>query len=105
MFKISEKLNSRFGGGLGYKTPTIFTEESERIQYRNVRPIDSDSNSLEKSYGFNFDVNYKTNLTDELSLSINQLFFYTNVNKPLILTPISSTDSQFINIDGFLDTK
>ena len=105
LFKLSDKLNSRFGGGLGYKTPTIFTEESERIQYRNVRPIDSDSNSLEKSYGFNFDVNYKTNLTDELSLSINQLFFYTNVNKPLILTPISSTDSQFINIDGFLDTK
>ena len=105
LFKISDKLNSRVGGGLGYKTPTIFTEESERIQYRNVRPIDSDSNSLEKSYGFNFDVNYKTNLTDELSLSINQLFFYTNVNKPLILTPISSTDSQFINIDGFLDTK
>ena len=33
------------------------------------------------------------------------MFFYTNVNKPLILTPISSTDSQFINIDGFLDTK
>ena len=105
LFKLSDKLNSRVGGGLGYKTPTIFTEESERIQYRNVRPIDSDSNSLEKSYGFNFDVNYKTNLTDELSLSINQLFFYTNVNKPLILTPISSTDSQFINIDGFLDTK
>ena len=66
LFKLSDKLNSRFGGGLGYKTPTIFTEESERIQYRNVRPIDSDSNSLEKSYGFNFDVNYKTNLTDEL---------------------------------------
>jgi iron complex outermembrane receptor protein len=105
LFKISEKLNSRFGGGLGYKTPTIFTEESERIQYRNVRPIDSNSNSLEKSYGFNFDVNYKTNLTVELSLSINQLFFFTNVNKPLILTPIANNESQFININGFLETK
>ena len=105
LFKISDKLNSRVGGGLGYKTPTIFTEESERIQYRNIRPIDSESNTLEKSYGFNFDVNYKTNLTDDLSLSLNQLFFYTNVDKPLILTPISSTDSQFININGYLDTK
>lgn len=105
LFKISDKLNSRFGAGLGYKTPTVFTEESERIQYRNIRPIDSESNTLEKSYGFNFDVNYKTNLTDELSLSVNQLFFYTNVDKPLILTPISSTDLQFINIDGYLDTK
>jgi hypothetical protein len=31
-FKISPKFSSRLGGGLGYKTPTIFTEESESIQ-------------------------------------------------------------------------
>ena len=70
LFRISPKLSSRLGGGLGYKTPTIFTEESESIQYKNVLPINSDINKLEKSYGFNFDVNYKTHLTDALSLSV-----------------------------------
>ena len=88
LFKISDKLSSRIGGGLGYKAPTIFTEESERIQYKDVLPIDSDFNSLERSYGANFDFNYKTNITDEVSFSINQLFFYTYINNPLILTPL-----------------
>ena len=105
LFKINPKLTSRIGGGLGYKTPTIFTEESERIQYQNVLPINSDFNKLEKSYGANFDVNYKTNITEDISLSINQLFFYTNVDNPLILTSLPNNIYQFVNVDGYLDTK
>jgi outer membrane receptor for ferrienterochelin and colicin len=105
LFKITPKLTSRLGGGLGYKTPTIFTEESERIQYQNVLPINSDFNKLEKSYGANFDVNYKTNITEDISLSINQLFFYTNVDNPLILTSLPDNIYQFVNVDGYLDTK
>lgn len=105
LFKINNQLTSRVGGGLGYKTPTIFTEESERIQYQKVRPIDSDFNTLEKSYGVNFDINYKTYITDDLSLTVNQLFFFTNVDNPLVLTPLSNGDYQFVNIDGYLDTK
>lgn len=105
LFKVTDKFSSRIGGGLGYKTPTIFTDESERIQYQNVLPIDSDFNSLEKSYGANFDLNYKTNIADEISFSINQLFFYTRINNPLILTPFSNATFQFINIDGHIDTK
>lgn len=105
LFKINNQLTSRVGGGLGYKTPTIFTEESERIQYQKVRPIDSDFNTLEKSYGVNFDINYKTYITEDLSLTVNQLFFFTNVDNPLVLTPLSNGDYQFVNIDGYLDTK
>ncbi|SHL08400.1 TonB-dependent receptor plug domain-containing protein [Flavobacterium xanthum] len=105
LFRISPKLSSRLGGGLGYKTPTIFTEESESIQYQNVLPINSDINKLEKSFGFNFDVNYKTHITDALSLSVNQLFFYTKVNNPLILTPLANDTFQFLNVDGNLNTK
>jgi len=105
LFKITPKLTSRLGGGLGYKTPTIFTEESERIQYQNVLPINSDFNKLEKSYGVNFDVNYKTNISEDISLSINQLFFYTNIDNPLILTSLPDNIYQFVNVDGYLDTK
>lgn len=105
LFKINSKFTSRLGGGLGYKTPTIFTEESERIQYRNVLPINSDFNTLEKSYGLNFDVNYKTNITEDISLSLNQLFFYTNVDSPLILTSLPNNIYQFVNVDGYLNTK
>lgn len=104
-FTITEKLTSRLGGGLGYKTPTIFTEESERIQYQNVLPINSDLNKLETSYGANFDVNYKTRIADVISLNVNQLFFYTYINDPLLLSSQPTGNLQFINSGGFIDTK
>lgn len=105
LFRINNQLTSRIGGGLGYKTPTIFTEESERIQYQNVQPINSDFNSLEKSYGVNFDINYRTDITDEISLSVNQLFFFTHVDQPLILKSLSDDSYQFVNVDGYLDSR
>ena len=86
LFKFSSKLSSRVGGGMGYKTPTIFTEESERLLYKNVLPIDPDENEMEKSYGVNADINYRTKFADDkISFSINHLFFYTRIHDPLIL--------------------
>ncbi|MFY0482449.1 TonB-dependent receptor [Flavobacterium sp. PLA-1-15] len=104
LFKWSTKFTSRFGGGLGYKTPTIFTDESERIQFRNVLPISTSQNVLEKSYGVNIDGNYKTNL-DELSISINQLFFFTKLNRPLLLEMLQNGNYQFINSFGHITSK
>ena len=105
LFTINEKLSSRLGGGLGYKAPTIFTEDSERIQYQNVLPISSSLNKLETSYGGNFDINYKTALGDEMTFSINQLLFYTYLNNPLLLSQLPNGTYQFINANGFIDTK
>ena len=103
LFKPSASFSSRIGGGMGYKPPTIFTEESERLQYSQVLGIDA-SNKLERSYGFNADVNYKTKLFDAVSFSINQLFFYTRINQPLLLqsTPNSR---KFVNSSGHIDTR
>lgn len=105
LFKISKKLSSRIGGGFGYKAPTIFTEESERIQFQNVLPIDENINVLERSYGGNFDLNYKTFIGEEVSFSINQLFFYTYLDRPLLLEFQPSGLYQFDNIQGYIDTR
>lgn len=106
LLKFSPAFTSRIGGGLGYKAPTIFTEESERIQYQGVLGIDKDKNRLEHSYGGNWDVNYQTMLfNDRLSLSINQLFFYTYITKPLILKPTGNANYRFENISGHIDTR
>ena len=86
LFKFTPKLSSRIGGGMGYKTPTIFTEESERLLYKNVLPIDPDENEMESSYGVNADINYRTRFADDkISFSINHLFFYTRIHDPLLL--------------------
>lgn len=105
LFQIANGLTSRIGGGFGYKTPTIFTEESERIQYQNVIPIDDNTNKLEKSYGANADINYRTNIGDDWTFSINHLFFYTYLDNPLLLQNIATNTYQFINSSGYIHTK
>lgn len=105
LFTLSPKLSSRLGGGLGYKTPTIFTEETERIQFQSVLPISSDSNRLEKSYGVNFDMNYRGKLFGRLSISVNQLFFYTRINNPLLVAAAGNNLFQLKNSAGHYDTR
>lgn len=104
LFKASQSFSSRIGGGFGYKAPTIFTEESERLQYQNVLPISSERNKLEKSYGGNLDLNYRTQL-GEVGISINHLFFYTYLNDPLNLSLLGDGTYEFENLSGFTDSK
>jgi outer membrane receptor for ferrienterochelin and colicins len=104
LYKASPAFSSRIGGGFGYKAPTIFTEESERMQYQNVLPISSDRNELEKSYGANWDLNYRTELGD-VGLSVNHLFFYTYLNHPLFLSATGDGAYEFVNLAGYTDSK
>ncbi len=105
LFKISDKLTSRLGGGLGYKAPTIFTEESERIQYQNVLRVSPLMNKLERSYGANWDINYRTMLGDEITFSINHLLFYTYLTDPLLMERTPGNPFTFINLDGHIDSR
>ena len=105
LFNITPKLTSRIGGGLGYKTPTIFTEESERLQYKNVLGVDDEVNKLERSYGVNADINYKTRFTDgDVSFSVNHLFFYTRIADPLLLQPYGS-NYRIYTASGHIDSR
>ena len=105
LFKFTPKLSSRIGGGLGYKTPTIFTEESERLQYKNVLPVDDNVNQMERSYGVNADINYKTTWADgDIKFSINHLFFYTRITHPLLLQPLGA-NYRFNTVAGHIDSR
>lgn len=105
-FKITDKFSSRLEGGFGYKAPTIFTEDSERLQYQNVLPIDKDKNKLERSYGLNMDFNYTTSFCEgDITFSANQLFFYTYLNNPLLLQPAADGLYKLNNIAGNTDSK
>jgi iron complex outermembrane receptor protein len=106
LYKITDKLTSRFGGGLGYKTPTIFSEETEEKAFQNINPLDFSKVSPEKSYGLNADINYKATIFDEVNFSINQLFFYTIIKNPLVLNPvIASNNFAFENANGNIESK
>jgi len=78
--------------------PTYFNEETEENGY-NINPVSFRSLKAEKSYGVNADINYKT-VIDETTITINQLFFYTYLNNPVILQ-----NNELINATGYIDTK
>ncbi|MCS3800827.1 TonB-dependent receptor domain-containing protein [Niastella sp. OAS944] len=108
MYKFNRHFTSRVGWGLGYKAPNIFSEEAEEKSFRNIQPLaQSVTTKTERSNGFNVDVNYKGRLTDEVSISINQLFFYTGLKDPLLLDTLPQTNGNyaFYNANGSLTAK
>ncbi len=103
MWRIAPKITTRLGGGFGYKTPSPFTEESERVQFQHVLPIDANLSKNERSVGGNWDINYRTTVGG-VSVSLNHLFFYTRLNRPLILENIAG-QLAFRNAVGHIDTR
>ncbi|HTL08893.1 MAG TPA: TonB-dependent receptor, partial [Chitinophagaceae bacterium] len=105
LFTLAPQLTSRLGAGVGYKTPNIFTEDAERIQFENVLPVNAQANRLERSYGGSFDFNYRHSFAGgRLRWSINQLFFFTRINHPLLLTQQGNMYA-LLNNDGYMDSK
>ncbi len=106
LYKNDSGFSSRFGGGLGYKTPDIFTEEAEFVNFENVLGIDQNSLKAERSYGLNLDFNYKTRLfNDTVGFSVNQLFYVTSIDNGLLLNLNGDGFFQFQNADGEILSK
>ena len=84
LYRFTDNLSSRLSLGLGYKAPSVFTEDAETLLFQNVLPI-GDRLKAERSRGGTFDVNYKHTIGDEISYSLNQMFFYTEIESPLLL--------------------
>jgi iron complex outermembrane receptor protein/outer membrane receptor for ferrienterochelin and colicins len=96
LYRFTDKLSSRFTVGFGYKAPSIFTEEAETLLFRNVLPI-GDALKAERSRGGTFDVNYRNTVGEKFSYSLNQMFFYTEIEDPLVLLPGASGFFSFTN--------
>lgn len=83
MYKVNPAITMRLGGGLGYKTPTLFNSEIDERDYRYLTGYTA-SVKAEQSLGMNYDVNYKKKL-GEWELMLNQTFFYNQITAPLVL--------------------
>ncbi len=98
LYRFTERLSSRFTVGFGYKAPSIFTEEAETLLFRNVLPA-GNTLKAERSRGGTFDVNYRGTVGDKFSYSLNQMFFYTEIEDPLVLLPGASGFYSFANAE------
>lgn len=99
LFKIDEQITSRIGGGFGYKMPTPFSDMAEQDGYQNLKPVQTGNLKAEQSYGLNGDISFKAAAGDAF-VSINQLFFYTKVDHPLMLQ-----NHSLVNVIGHLGTQ
>ena len=86
LYRFTDRLSSRVGFGFGYKAPSIFTEEAETLLFRNVLPVGNGLRA-ERSRGGTFDINYRGAAGEKFSYSLNQMFFYTRIEDPLVLSP------------------
>ena len=96
LYRFSSNLTTRVGFGLGYKTPTMFTEDAETLLFRNVSPI-GNTLEAERSTGGTFDINYRGAIGEDFSYSVNQMFFYTEITDPLILRADANNTYRFSN--------
>lgn len=103
LFKWSDKLTTRVGAGLGYRTASIFNQEAELLGYKGVLPINRQTTIAEQSYGGNIDIGYKVQLGEHYTINFNQMFFYTYLDNPLILRETSSMSGvfNFENANGY----
>jgi len=89
LYKLSPEWSLRAGGGLGYKSPTIFDAQTEETAYKHVLPIGG-AVRAERSAGVNADVIYTGTIGEDLRATVDQAFFYTRLDHPLVLDSLAA---------------
>lgn len=103
LYRINPFLTTRFGGGLGYKLPTVFSSEIDERDYKYLLPLAATVKS-EKSTGINWDINFKKKI-GKADVTINQSFFLTHIDKPIISSVNVNNMISFSNAGKALSTK
>ena len=81
LYKINNHFNARVSGGMGYKVPTVFSNEVDERSYQNLR-LDPGARA-ERSEGINADINFKKTFSGT-QIIVNQSFYYTRISRPLV---------------------
>lgn len=94
--RFTEHWASRAGFGMGYKTPNPLMQQNVDYSVLNLLPLNN-TVKPEVSYGYNAEVNYKKELSEQTSLFINQAFFLTRVEKPVLFYRNSTGNIDLLN--------
>ncbi len=93
LYKINPEWTMRMGGGMGYLIPTVFETDVDERDYPKLQPLDKKIEA-ERSTGINWDINYKKRI-GQVELAINQSFYITQINHPLVLQKTATAISYF----------
>jgi outer membrane receptor for ferrienterochelin and colicins len=89
MYKFLPKLTARLNGGLGYKIPVIFGYINEETDLNRLLANHYKLNA-ETSQGVNFDINYSAQVFQYISITLNQSFYFTRLDNPVVYKLISN---------------
>ncbi|WP_026994967.1 TonB-dependent receptor [Flectobacillus major] len=95
-YKPQNNLSIRMSGGLGYKTPNVFTQQTISGSLRYLLPIDA-SLKPESSIGINFDLNYHFVIAEKINVQLNQAFYYTRISNPILTNTLPNNHISLIN--------
>jgi outer membrane receptor for ferrienterochelin and colicin len=102
LYKISSHFTTRLGGGLGYKIPTVFSNEIDERDYPNLLPFENVK--AEHSVGTNWDINYHQKING-WDLTANQTVFYNRINDPLVTATDGFGQISFYNAIDAITTR
>lgn len=83
LYKPVPHLSIRWGGGLAYKIPTIFSSTDEEEAYLQVYPIAAGVRE-ERSASTNLAIGYQGRLDDDLYFVVDENVYYTRLSQALI---------------------
>ncbi|NEU66841.1 TonB-dependent receptor [Spirosoma agri] len=87
--KPSDPWTVRLSVGTGYKTPNLFVNQTPgasmvSLIFPRLLPIDVTTVKAERSVGTNIDVAYSRSFENGFSVQVDQAFYYTYVNSPVV---------------------
>jgi iron complex outermembrane receptor protein/outer membrane receptor for ferrienterochelin and colicins len=87
--KPSDPWTVRLSVGTGYKTPNLFVNQTPgqlgvSLIFPRLLPIDVNAVKAEKSVGMNIDIAYSKTFESGFSVQVDQAFYYTYVNSPVV---------------------
>ena len=97
--KPADPWTVRLSVGTGYKAPNLFVNQTPgalnvSLIFPRLLPIDVNTVKAERSVGANMDFAYSKSFENGLSVQVDQAFYYTRVNTPVV--------SAFSNVIGNL---
>ncbi|GAB3047486.1 TonB-dependent receptor [Spirosoma pulveris] len=87
--KPADPWTVRLSVGTGYKTPNLFVNQTPgalnvSLIFPRLLPIDVSTVKAERSVGTNIDIAYSKTFESGFSVQVDQAFYYTVVNSPVV---------------------
>lgn len=103
VYKFNKEFTGRINGGFGYKTPVLLTYLNPETDLNKISTTSILNSEL--SRGINADINYVKLLNNELSVTINQSLFFTNISHPIDDSSSAPSMIKLLNENEALQTQ